>query len=183
MCKISRPASRRQVLGGLLGSAAVFGLAPRGARAGAAAVDLPAPGPRDICPVCGMFVAKYPDWIATILFADGHAEHFDGAKDFFKYLNDMPKYAQGRSADQITTMGVTDYYGVTRVAAGEALYAAGSDVLGPMGHELVPLADAADAAEFMADHQGRRLMRFDEVTGAVLATLDAGDLDALGAAP
>ena len=72
MCKISWPASRRQVLGALLGSAAVFGLAPRGARAGAAAVDLPAPGPRDICQVCGMFVAKYPDWIATILFADGH---------------------------------------------------------------------------------------------------------------
>ncbi|MER2603690.1 MAG: nitrous oxide reductase accessory protein NosL, partial [Candidatus Competibacter phosphatis] len=49
-------------------------------------LQLPAPGPQDTCPVCGMFVSLYPDWVATLVYKDGHAHHFDGAKDLFKYL-------------------------------------------------------------------------------------------------
>jgi copper chaperone NosL len=60
-------------------------------------VKLPAPGPRDTCPVCGMFVAPYPFWVATVLWRDGKAVHFDGAKDFFKYLQDLKKYEPGRA--------------------------------------------------------------------------------------
>ncbi len=48
----------------------------------------------------------------------------------------------------------------------------GSDVLSPMGHDLVPLASRADAAEFMQDHKGARLLRFDEVTREVIEQLD-----------
>ncbi|MEZ5684659.1 MAG: nitrous oxide reductase accessory protein NosL [Paracoccaceae bacterium] len=173
MCTHSR-ATRRQTLAALLAGAAALGLAPRTARAEALPVDLPAPGPRDICPVCGMFVAKYPEWIATVLFDDGHAEHFDGAKDFFKYLTNMEKYAPGRSPEQVVGMGVTEYYGVSRVDAKTAQYALGSDVLGPMGHELVPLASAADATDYMRDHAGKRLVSFAEVTPEMLAGLDAG---------
>jgi nitrous oxide reductase accessory protein NosL len=151
-----------------------LGAVPRPARADAPPVDLPPPGPRDTCPVCGMFVAKYPEWVATILFVDGTAVHFDGAKDFFKYLRDMEKYAPDRSLDQIAGMGVTEYYGLARVDARAALYSVGSDVLGPMGHELVPLANDADAADFTRDHKGRKLLAFDAVALPLLADLDQG---------
>jgi hypothetical protein len=67
-------------------------------RPGPAPVKLPAPGPRDTCPVCGMFVAPYPYWVATVLWRDGTAVHFDGAKDFFKYLLDLKKYEPGAAA-------------------------------------------------------------------------------------
>ena len=30
------------------------------------------------CPVCGMFVAKYPDWTATSSFKDGSVSYYDG---------------------------------------------------------------------------------------------------------
>jgi nitrous oxide reductase accessory protein NosL len=50
----------------------------------------------------------------------------------------------------------------------------GSDTLGPMGHELVPLASEAEAREFLKDHHGRRVLRFDEVTPALLEQLDRG---------
>ncbi len=176
MCNISRP-SRRATLALLLGSAAAAALPPGAVRAEAAPIDLPPPGPRDTCPVCGMFVAKYPDWIATVVFADGTAAHFDGAKDFFKYLADVGKYAPGRSRDQITAMGVTDYYAVSRITAADALYAVGSDVLGPMGHELVPLTNEADAAEFMRDHAGKRLLTFAEVAPELLSALDQGKFE------
>lgn len=138
---------------------------------------LPAPGPRDTCPVCGMFVALYPDWTATVLYKDGHAHHFDGAKDLFKYLSNLPKFAPGHARDDIAAIGVTEYYGVTRIDARAAWYVIGSDVLGPMGHELVPLATQAEAEEFMRDHQGRRIIRFNEVTPALLDQLDHGKFE------
>ena len=134
----------------------------------------PSPGPKDTCPVCGMFVSLYPDWVATVLYQDGHVHHFDGAKDLFKYLLNLPKYAPGHSPDNIAAIGVTEYYGVTRIDARAAWYAIGSDTLGPMGHELVPLTTQAEAEEFLKDHQGKRILRFDDVTPALLEQLDRG---------
>ncbi|MDS4028310.1 MAG: nitrous oxide reductase accessory protein NosL [Candidatus Contendobacter sp.] len=137
----------------------------------------PSPGPKDTCPVCGMFVSLYPDWIATALYQDGHAHHFDGAKDLFKYLLNLPKYAPGHSKNDIVAIGVTEYYGVTRIDAHAAWYVLGSDMLGPMGHELVPLATQAEATDFLKDHHGKRIVRFDEVTPALLEQLDHGKLE------
>ncbi len=142
-------------------------------------VEVPDPAPGDTCPVCGMFVAKYPEWIATVLYHDGHAHHFDGAKDLFKYLLDLPKYAPGHRDEDIAAVGVTEYYGLTRIDAHTAWYVIGSDVLGPMGHELVPLATEADAGEFMADHQGVAVYRFEGVNGVLLEHLDHGRFDAI----
>jgi nitrous oxide reductase accessory protein NosL len=143
-------------------------------QAPAAPVSLPDPGVKDTCPVCGMFVAKYPEWIATVQYKDGHAHHFDGAKDMFKYLFDLHRWAPGHKAANIQTIGVTEYYGLTRIDAREALYVIGSDVLGPMGHELVPLESEADAEAFLRDHKGTRILRFDEVDKSLPAKLDEG---------
>lgn len=140
-------------------------------------LQLPAPGAKDTCPVCGMFVALYPDWTATVLYQDGHAHHFDGAKDLFKYLLNLSKYAPGHAEADIAAIGVTDYYNVTRIDARSAWYVIGSDVLGPMGHELVPLATQAEAEEFLKDHQGKRMVRFGEVTPQLLEKLDQGKFE------
>ncbi|MCU0934491.1 MAG: nitrous oxide reductase accessory protein NosL [Gammaproteobacteria bacterium] len=160
--------TRRRVLGTLVALPAL-------ALAGPAAT--PAPGPRDTCPVCGMFVARYPEWVATVLWRDGHAAHFDGAKDLFKYLLDLGKYAPGRAGDGIATVAVTEYYAVARIDARDAWYVIGSDVLGPMGHELIPLATRADAEEYLRDHKGRRILRYEEVDRALLERLDQGRFD------
>lgn len=139
--------------------------------------EVPEPGLKDTCPVCGMFVARYPEWIATVLYGDGHADHFDGAKDLFKYLFDLPKWAPGRQAEDIQTIAVTEYYGLTRIPAREAWYVIGSQVLGPMGHELVPTASLEEAEELKRDHAGQRILRFDEVTPDLPARLDQGRFD------
>jgi len=147
------------------------------ARAHAPTVTVPNPGEKDTCPVCGMFVARYPEWVATVLYRDGHAHHFDGAKDLFKYLLDLPKWAPGHRAADIATIAVTDYYAVARIDAHSAWYVIGSDTLGPMGHELIPHATAAEAEEFLRDHGGRRILRFGDVDLGLLERLDAGRLD------
>lgn len=140
----------------------------------ALAQALPKPGPKDLCPICGMLVSKYPHWVATIVYKDGHAHHFDGAKDMFKFWFDPPKYAAGHSREQMTRIAVTDYYNLQPIDAKTALYVIGSDVLGPMGHEFVPLASMADAEDFMKEHKGKRILRFDQVTKDLPVKLDDG---------
>ena len=138
----------------------------------AGGVIVPPPQPRDTCPVCGMSVTKYPEWVATVIWNDGHAHHFDGAKDLFKYLLKLDKYAPGHRPEDMMAVIVTDYYGVAKIGARDAFYVVGSDVYGPMGHELVPLANHADAEEFLHDHKGERILRFDEVKWDLLVELD-----------
>lgn len=156
-------------------AAMLFLLAVAFARAGGASdLRVPDPGLRDLCPVCGMVVSKYPAWVATVRYRDGHAHHFDGAKDLFKYLFDLRKYAPGHQTRDMAAIAVTEYYGLTRIDATRAYFVIGSDLLGPMGHELVPLASRADAEEFMRDHGGRRILSYRQVTPAVVRDLDEG---------
>ena len=119
-----------------------------------------------------MFVAKYPDWVAVAVFEDGHRVYFDGAKDMFKYYFDVKKYDPTRSAETIVRLHVTEYYDMRLVPADEAFFVIGSDVLGPMGRELIPLATAEDARTFSADHGGARTLRIDEIDPPLVETLD-----------
>lgn len=135
---------------------------------------IPKPGPKDLCPVCGMIVSKYPNWTATVLYKDGHAHHFDGAKDLFKYLHDLPRYAPGHGKDDIRSIAVTDFYNLEKIDARQAFFVIGSDVLGPMGHEFVPLASRADAEDFLKDHKGRRILGFDQIQADLVERVDNG---------
>ena len=139
---------------------------------GAAEIEIPKPTARDKCPVCGMFVAKYPDWLAAVRFRDGSRVYFDGAKDMFKYLHDMKKYDPARRPADIHAVAVNDYYGLVWIDARKTWYVLGSDVYGPMGKELIPLEKEADAQEFMKDHKGTKIIRFSEATPEVIKTLD-----------
>ena len=130
------------------------------------------PGPRDKCPVCGMFVAKYPDFVAEILFKDGSYAVFDGAKDMFKYYLGMQRYNPTQKASDIDSVYVTDYYSLSLIDATRAVFVAGSNVYGPMGKELIPFEKEDDAREFMADHVGKSLVKFGEVSLETLKGLD-----------
>ncbi|MFZ5482630.1 MAG: nitrous oxide reductase accessory protein NosL [Pseudomonadota bacterium] len=132
------------------------------------------PGLRDLCPVCGMVVAKYPNWVASVAWKGGQVHFFDGAKDLFKYLFDLPRYAPGRRREEITGITVTEYYDLRRIDARQAWFVIGSDVHGPMGHELIPFASQADADEFLRDHGGRRILRFADVKADLPVRLDQG---------
>jgi copper chaperone NosL len=143
-----------------------------GVTTAAGGAGFPNPAPKDLCPVCGMVVSKYPNWIAGVRYQDGHAHYFDGAKDLFKYLFDVPRYAARHRAQDIAEIVVTEYYDLKRIDARKAFYVIGSDVYGPMGHELIPLATLADAEEFMRDHQGKRILTYGEINRSLPGKLD-----------
>jgi len=130
------------------------------------------PTAKDKCPVCGMFVAKYPDFLAEILFKDGSSVFFDGTKDMFKYYFNLKKYQPSKKISDIDSIYVTDYYHLTLIDGSPAYYVLGSDIYGPMGRELIPFEKEADAKEFMKDHQGKSVLSFKEINEKVIKTLD-----------
>jgi nitrous oxide reductase accessory protein NosL len=130
------------------------------------------PSPKDKCPVCGMFVAKYPDFLAQILFKDGSYAVFDGTKDLFKYYFNLGKVQPPKRVSDIDSIYVTDYYRLTLIDGWKALYVMGSNIYGPMGKELIPFEREEEAKEFMVDHVGKSLLKFGEVTPDLLKGLD-----------
>ena len=122
------------------------------------------PKSKDKCPVCGMFVAPYPQWIAEIIFTDGTYVVFDGPKDMFKYYFDVSKYNKGKTANDITEIYVTEYYTTKKINAKDVYFVTGSDVMGPMGKELVPVKGRPEAETFMRDHGGKKMLKFGDVT-------------------
>ncbi|MBA3998871.1 MAG: nitrous oxide reductase accessory protein NosL [Candidatus Accumulibacter sp.] len=158
-------------------SLAVLVLFSLGMKSEVFAVDFPKPGNKDLCPVCGMLVSKYPNWTALAIYKDGHAHYFDGAKDMFKYLGDLKKYAPKHRPEDIAGLWVTEFYGLSKIDARKALYVIGSDTLGPMGHEFVPLETQADAEEFLKEHKGKRIVSFEQISAELASALDKGKFD------
>ena len=124
------------------------------------------------CPVCGMFVAKYPNWVASITFRDSTSVYFDGPKDLFRFYLNPGKYIPARKQADIAGMHVKDYYSLAVIDGRRAFYVIGSNVLGPMGKELVPFARKDDAEGFMHDHQGEKILSFGDITRSVLKGLE-----------
>jgi nitrous oxide reductase accessory protein NosL len=111
-----------------------------------------------------MFVYKYPNWVAEIVFKDGTYAVFDGPKDMFRYYFDIDKYSKNKTREDIAEIHVTDYYTTEHVKVEDVFFVTGSDVYGPMGEELVPVKGRKAAENFAADHNGKKIRAFDEVT-------------------
>ena len=119
-----------------------------------------------------MLVANFPDWAAVITFKDGTQAWVDGPKDLFTGLLDLQRYAPHRKPSDITAIQVKDYYGLGLIDGRVAFYVLGSEVLGPMGKDLVPFATEAAARDFLKDHKGRQVLAFQDVTPALLKHLE-----------
>ncbi len=124
------------------------------------------------CPVCGMFVAKYPDWTATSRFKDGSINYYDGPKDMFSHYFNTARYTPGKRQSDIVALSVKEYYSLAMIDARSAFFVIGSDVNGPMGAELIPFRTEKDAQSFKADHKGKKLLRFNEISPQTIKSLN-----------
>ena len=136
---------------------------------GAAAV---APArPKEKCPVCGMFVARYPDWVAGVVFPDGAPASSTAPRT----SSSSSTRASTARRQAPTSPGLR--HRLLRAEAGRrarGLLRHRQRRPRPHGHRAGPLRAAGDAEEFKRDHRGQRLLRFDEVTRGVLKALDGG---------
>lgn len=124
------------------------------------------------CPVCGMFVAKYPNWTAAARFKDGTTFYYDGPKDMFSHYLDTARYTPGKRQTDIVALSVKEYYLLTTIDARSAFFVFGSDVYGPMGSELIPFSTEKDAIAFKLDHKGKSILRFNEITKQTIKSLN-----------
>jgi len=125
--------------------------------------------PKSKCPVCGMFVTKYPKWV-SIIKIEKKTDYFDGVKDMMKYYIFDTDFPYDR--DKITEIKVTDFYTLKGINAKEAFYVLGSDVYGPMGDELIPFESEEGAKNFMKDHNAEKIIRFKEISPKLVMALD-----------
>ena len=165
---------RMALLAALLAGAALLPLAV-GAGAGAALAPPPVEkvGPREKCPVCGMFVARYSEWITQLHLADGKVHFFDGMKDLLAYYFQPEKFG-GKADGKVLAIWAKDYYTLQWINGHDAYYVIGSGVHGPMGHEFIPLDSEEKARTFLRDHKGEKILRFNEISSDLVAELRGG---------
>ena len=126
--------------------------------------------PKDAkCPVCGMFVAKYPKWSAMMV-VNGKKHYFDGVKDMMKYYIFDGDFVYDRA--KIDGMFVSDYYTLEQIDAKSAYYVIDSNVYGPMGNELIPFATLESAKDFLSQHHGKKIVRFEDISDKMVLRLD-----------
>lgn len=109
------------------------------------------------CAHCGMKLDKASPWNAE-LDEGGKVERFDTPRCA---LSEWVKH------DKKGTVRVQDYYDRTLRPSGEVRFVVGSDVVGPMGAELVPV-DTARVAKFEKDHGGTRALADAEIDAKAL---------------
>jgi len=128
----------------------------------------------DKCPVCGMFVYKFPKWASQIVYKDGAKLSFDGVKDMMKFYFDRNQYGKFETftPKNIDKILVTDYYSQKPIDGKRAFYVMGSDITGPMGNELIPFKQESDAKTFMSDHHGKKIASFEKITKKEILQLD-----------
>lgn len=119
--------------------------------------------PKDAkCSVCGMFVAKYDKWVATIK-VENDVYYFDGVKDMLKFYFEPTKYIKNLDLKN-ATITVIDYYSLENIDAKNAFFVIGSNVMGPMGSEFIPFKDEKSAIAFLKDHFGTKVLKFSEIS-------------------
>lgn len=109
------------------------------------------------CASCGMVLDPSSRWYAEIEL-HGQLQGFDTPKCALRHL--LGKGPRG-------TLLVRGYYEQQRMPGAALLFVEGSDVLGPMGADLVPVEPRLEP-KFRAEHQARRSYRLDQLTLAIV---------------
>ena len=131
---------------------------------------------KERCPVCGMYVSKYPKWTTQLIYAHKDHKHkfsFAGTKDMMKFYLNPKKWGDFPvSKKQLEKVKVTDYNLQKPIDGKEAFYVVGSNVFGPMGNEYIPFKSIEEAQAFKNKHNGTKIVKFDEILEKELYEID-----------
>jgi copper chaperone NosL len=132
--------------------------------------------PDDTCAVCGMYLDGSPGPRAQA-WVTGHAKPlmFDSTRDFFAYVLQPENQADLQELFVQDSARIDwqqpDHTAISFIDARRAFYVAWQPLPGSMGPTLAPFATGAAATAFVREHGGA-VLGFDEITPALVATLD-----------
>lgn len=115
---------------------------------------------KNVCPVCGMFPARYPDNKCQLQSDKGEVIHFCATQCLFEFLQNPQKYE--KAGIQVKYLWVVDYNSGNWIYGRNAYYVVNTPVLGPMGKEAFPFVNLSDAKKFAGQNAGK-ILRFEEV--------------------
>jgi copper chaperone NosL len=115
------------------------------------------------CEHCSMPANEYPKWNVKLTTTDGKLKWFCSPRCMLMEV----KHPQGNWKNY-QLIQLVDYYETRRIKAEDAFLVIGSQVLGPMGNDFVPLKDSASAVEFKNDHQGKQIVRFKDIEAKLI---------------
>ncbi len=138
------------------------------------AEDIPKPGKDDRCPVCGMFVYKYPKWAAGFVFQSGARYFHCSPKCMLHNLHHVAKYQPGETRDNILTVWATEYYTTKQTNARDLLFVTGTNLVGPMGLDVIPVKGQAAAENLKKDYNGELILSLDQITPEILDEVRKG---------
>lgn len=114
------------------------------------------------CDNCGMRIDPQSGWRAGGQSETGETVAFDTPKCMFRY------YHQHGGVGRPWAI---EYYSQEQRPARDLFYVLGTDLEGPMGRDLVPVAGHDAAQRLMRDHHGERVLAFDEVSSEIVESL------------
>ena len=116
---------------------------------------------QDRCTSCGMRNDPTSRFRVEIRRPNGHIDRFDTPKCAFK------AWRSGAAGGELHALG---YYTQTWRSSGELSFATGSDVLGPMGIDFVPV-EREHAKRFAAEHGAKKVYEAEAITLQVVTDL------------
>lgn len=120
-------------------------------------------GDDDRCPVCAMRVKERAKFSSAIALDDGTTHYFCGTGCMLRsWLH--PDRFLGVERKRLDRGVVREYFTGKHLDAATVLWVAGSDVVGPMGPAIVPLADDEAATTFKQRHGGKATFKLGELT-------------------
>jgi len=117
--------------------------------------------PHKACPLCGMYPARYPQFNCQIVFKDGSYEAFDSAVGLLVYLL-FPDNTEIK-LKPIARIYFKDYLKESWLEAGKTFFVTGSEIMGPMGVEFLPVDSQQAAKELKKQEQGQDITHFKEI--------------------
>jgi nitrous oxide reductase accessory protein NosL len=116
----------------------------------------------DRCPVCAMKVKNHPKFASAIQLKDGTTFYFCGTGCMIRSWM-HPVLFLGVSKDRLANPVVRDYFTGKEMDGRDAIWVAGSDIIGPMGPALVPVRNQGDLETFVRRHGGKTFFRLSEM--------------------
>ena len=119
----------------------------------------------DRCPVCAMPVRQHAKFAAAIQLNNGTTYYFCATGCMIKsWLH--PEIYLDRVKEDLARPVVQEYFSGRAMDARDAVWVAGSDVIGPMGPYLTPLSEG-NLEAFRKRHGGKRTFRLIDMDDAL----------------
>jgi len=130
--------------------------------------------PETTCLIRNFKIYKSPKWAGKIELQNGKKVFFSSPKSLIEFYKRPGKWYQVgvKSENDMKDIIMTDYLTMKPINGREAFYIYGSRAISPAGDDLVVIENREDADKFAKRHNGKRVFKFDEVSGGLIKLLN-----------